>query len=100
MLGSVIWDRKEHIPSRQPNCFSRIASPYADALIKQDNVYVVGEVILPISQTLMGVSGAKLEDIRLICSHVQGIAQSEKWRKMVGACHPCDILTTVRISQG
>ena len=44
---------------------------------------MVGEVILPISQTLMGVPGASLEDIRTICSHAQGIAQSAAWREQV-----------------
>ncbi len=41
----------------------------------------MGEVILPISQTLMGLPGAALEDIQLVCSHAQGIRQSEEWRE-------------------
>jgi prephenate dehydratase len=50
-------------------------------LISQPDVYVVGEVILPIRQTLMGIPGASLEDIQTIYSHPQGIKQSEQWRK-------------------
>ena len=40
----------------------------------------MGEVVLPISQTLMGVPGATLQDIRTVCSHAQGLAQSAQWR--------------------
>ena len=35
---------------------------------------------MPISQTLMGLPGTKLSDIRTVCSHAQGIAQSAQWR--------------------
>ena len=52
-----------------------------EALIKQNDAFVIGEVILPISQTLMGVPGATIEDIKTVCSHAQGIKQSETWRK-------------------
>ena len=43
-------------------------------------MYVTGEVVLPISQTLMGVPGTKLEEIRTVCSHAQGLTQSAQWR--------------------
>ena len=36
--------------------------------------------MLPISQTLMGVPGAALEDITTVCSHAQGLTQSAQWR--------------------
>ena len=42
---------------------------------------MVGEVILPISQTLMGIPGSTLEDIKTVCSHSQGIRQSAAWRE-------------------
>ena len=65
----------------QENTLGGAVTNYVDALIKQNDVFVVGEVILPISQTLMGVPGAKIEDIKTVCSHAQGIKQSETWRK-------------------
>lgn len=65
----------------QENTLGGAVTNYVDALIRQDGAFVVGEVILPISQTLMGVPGARLEDIRTVCSHAQGIKQSETWRK-------------------
>ena len=65
----------------QENTLGGAVTNYVDALIKQENAYVIGEVILPISQTLMGVPGAKIENIKTVCSHAQGIKQSEVWRK-------------------
>ena len=65
----------------QENTLGGAVLNYVDALIASENVYVAGEVILPISQTLMGVPGAKLEDITTICSHAQGLTQSLRWRE-------------------
>ncbi|MBR1660384.1 MAG: hypothetical protein IJ705_08705 [Oscillospiraceae bacterium] len=65
----------------QENTLGGAVTNYVDALIAQEDVYVVGEVILPISQTLMGVPGAAIEDIQTVCSHAQGLAQSAEWRK-------------------
>lgn len=65
----------------QENTLGGAVTNYVDALIGYEDIYVVGEVILPINQTLMGVSGATLEDIRTVCSHAQGLTQSAQWRK-------------------
>ena len=64
----------------QENTVGGAVVNYVDALISAEDVYVVGEVILPISQTLMGVPGAELSDIRKVCSHPQGLTQSAAWR--------------------
>lgn len=64
----------------QENTVGGAVVKYVDALIAAEDAFVVGEVILPISQTLMGVPGASLEDIKTVCSHAQGLTQSEKWR--------------------
>ncbi len=64
----------------QENTIGGAVVDYVDALIAQEDVYVVGEVVLPISQTLMGLPDTKLEDIKTVCSHKQGIAQSKEWR--------------------
>ena len=65
----------------QENTLGGAVTNYVDALIAEKNVYVVGEVLLPVSQTLMGIPGAALEDIRIVCSHAQGLSQSAEWRK-------------------
>ena len=53
----------------QENTIGGAVTNYIDALLAQEDVYVTGEVVLPISQTLMGVKGATLDDIKTICSH-------------------------------
>lgn len=65
----------------QENTIGGAVTNYVDALLDRDDVYVVGEVIIPISQTLMGIPGTKIEDIKTVYSHAQGIKQSEQWRK-------------------
>ena len=64
----------------QENTLGGAVVSYVDALIGAEDAYVVGEVVLPISQTLMGVPGAALEDIKTVYSHVQGLTQSAQWR--------------------
>lgn len=65
----------------QENTLGGAVTDYIDALIAEEDVFVTGEVILPISQTLMGVPGAGPDDIKLVCSHAQGLAQSQEWLK-------------------
>ena len=64
----------------QENTVGGAVVNYVDALISAEDLYVVGEVILPISQTLMGIPGTELDDIKTVCSHAQGLKQSEQWR--------------------
>jgi prephenate dehydratase/chorismate mutase/prephenate dehydratase len=65
----------------QENTIGGAVTNYVDALLERDDVYVVGEVIIPISQTLMGIPGTTIEEIKTVYSHAQGIKQSEQWRK-------------------
>ncbi len=65
----------------QENTIGGAVTNYVDALLSRGDVYVVGEVVIPISQTLMGIPGTKLSDIKTVCSHAQGIKQSERWRR-------------------
>lgn len=41
--------------------------------------YIVGEQIIPVAHVLMGVPGAKTEELREIYSHPQGLAQSRSY---------------------
>lgn len=65
----------------QENTLGGAVVNYVDALIRAEEVYVVGEVVLPINQTLMGTQDATLEDIQTVCSHAQGLTQSARWRE-------------------
>lgn len=45
-------------------------------LIRKYGFYIVGETAVNVDQCLMGVKGTKVEDIREVYSHPQGLAQS------------------------
>ena len=80
-IEDVVTGKANYAVIPQENTLGGAVVNYVDELIAQENIYVAGEVILPISQTLMGIPGASVDDIRLVCSHAQGITQSEDWRK-------------------
>lgn len=79
-IADVLADTSDFAVIPQENTLGGTVVNYVDALIAAEDAYVVGEVVLPISQTLMGVPGAALEDIKTVCSHVQGLTQSAQWR--------------------
>ena len=79
-IADVAEGRADYAVIPQENTLGGAVTNYVDALIGQNDIYVVGEVILPISQTLMAIPGATLAEIRTVCSHAQGIKQSEAWR--------------------
>ena len=79
-IADVLSGASDYAVIPQENTVGGAVVNYVDALIGAADAYVVGEVVLPISQTLMGVPGATLSDIRTVCSHAQGLTQSAKWR--------------------
>lgn len=76
-IADVMNGTADYAVIPQENTLGGAVTNYVDALIKQKNAYVIGEVILPISQTLMGVPGAKIEDIKTVCSHAQRMCRSQ-----------------------
>ncbi|MBQ9060654.1 MAG: hypothetical protein IJ128_05890 [Firmicutes bacterium] len=80
-IADVEAGRADYAVVPQENTVGGTVTDYVDTLIAKEDIYVAGEVILPIRQTLMGVPGASVEEIRTVCSHAQGIAQSAEWRK-------------------
>lgn len=48
-------------------------------LLKKYNLYIVGEECIRISQNLVGIKGATVEDIKEVYSHPQGFEQSTKF---------------------
>ena len=64
----------------QENTLGGAVVAYVDTLIAARSVSVAGEIILPISQTLMALPGATVEGIRTVYSHTQGLVQSAAWR--------------------
>ena len=63
----------------QENALGGPVTDYIDALVATDGVSVVGEVVLPIRQTLMGLPGTDLAQVKTVYSHKQGLAQSDAW---------------------
>ena len=80
-IAAVVSGDAECAVIPQENTIGGAVTDYVDALVSRSDVYVVGEVILPITQALLGVPGASASDIKLVCSHPQGLAQREEWRK-------------------
>lgn len=64
----------------QENAIGGPIAEYLDEVVGND-VCVVGEVELPISQNLLAKPGTELKDIRVVYSHKQGIAQGTEWLK-------------------
>jgi len=48
-------------------------------LLYQNDVFITGEWILPVSHHLLGVPGASEADIKTVCSHPQGIEQCARF---------------------
>ncbi len=60
------------------NSTAGIVSEIYDLLTEFEN-YIVGEQIIQINHCLLGVPGAKLEDIKTVYSHPQSLMQSAKY---------------------
>ena len=63
----------------QENAIGGPVTDYIDALLRDKDARVVGEVVLPIRQTLMGLPGTDLSQVKTVYSHKQGLAQSSAW---------------------
>ncbi|MBQ9059075.1 MAG: hypothetical protein IJ125_07825, partial [Atopobiaceae bacterium] len=63
----------------QENTLGGPVTDYIDAFLAAHDVSVVGEVVLPIRQTLMGLPGTELSQVTRVLSHKQGLAQSAEW---------------------
>lgn len=63
------------------NSTAGIVSEIYDLLQEYEN-YIVGEQIIKIEHCLLGVPGARLEDIKTVFSHPQSLMQSSKYLAM------------------
>ncbi len=61
------------------SCTGAITSVYD--LLSKYGFYIVGEESIKINQNLIGVKGAKIEDIKEVYSHPQGFEQSREFLK-------------------
>lgn len=51
----------------------------SERLIEKYGLSIVGEVYVPVRHQLLGVCGARLSDVREVCSHPQAIAQCHEF---------------------
>lgn len=65
------------------NSSAGIVSEIYDLLVEFEN-YIVGEQIIPIEHCLLACAGARLEDIKTVCSHPQSLMQSSQFLQETG----------------
>jgi prephenate dehydratase/chorismate mutase/prephenate dehydratase len=78
-LAMVVDGTASYAVIPQENALGGPVTDYIDALLATDGTFVVGEVELPIRQTLMGLPGTDLAAVTRVVSHKQGLAQSANW---------------------
>ncbi len=61
------------------NSIGGVVYNYIDAVLADTDFAIIGEVQLPIRQTLLALHSSSLQDITTVLSHPQGIAQSKAW---------------------
>lgn len=78
-VKEVVEGRADYAVIPQENTVGGPVYDYLDELLKQEALYVTGEVELPIRQALLAPEGTELTEIRTVYSHKQGIAQGSAW---------------------
>lgn len=78
-VEALVRGESDYAVIPQENTIGGAVIDYVDTLIAQSAVSVVGEVELPISQNLLALPGAGIEDVKTVYSHKQGIAQGREW---------------------
>ncbi len=78
-IAALINKETDHAVIPQENTIGGAVIDYVDAVIKNTQVSVVGEVELPINQNLLVLPETELGDIKTVYSHKQGIAQGKEF---------------------
>ena len=63
-------------------------------LIKNNDLYIVGEQSIKIDNNLMAIPGAKIEDIEEVYSHPQGLKQSKEFLSQYSKMKKCPYVNT------
>lgn len=82
----------------QENTIGGPIAEYLDEVVTHDNIGIVGEVELPISQNLLTKPGADLAGIKTVYSHKQGIAQGSEWLKK--NLHNAEVIEVASTAEG
>lgn len=68
-------------------------------LIADFPVYIVGEQVIPINHRLLGLPGAKLEEIRTVYSHPQALAQCRAYLETLPQIECVPVLNTAAAAE-
>ena len=77
-MGAIEEGRADFAVLPIENSTAGIVSEIYDLLVEYEN-YIVGEQVIPIAHCLLGVPGAKIEDIGMVYSHPQSLMQSSRF---------------------
>ncbi len=77
-MGAIEEGRADFAVLPIENSTAGIVSEIYDLLVEYEN-YIVGEQVIPIQHCLLGVPGAKIEDIEVVYSHPQSLMQSSRF---------------------
>jgi prephenate dehydratase len=77
-VRAVVDGRASHAVIAVENSITGVYAGVADAFFEGD-VVVVGEILLPIRHAVMGIPGARLEDLSVISSHQSSLSQCRDW---------------------
>lgn len=68
-------------------------------LIKNHNLYIVGEQSIKIEHNLLGIKGSLIEQVEEVYSHPQGLSQSKEFLKVHSHMKPCAFINTATACQ-
>ena len=80
-VQALVDKKADYAVIPQENTIGGPIAEYLDEVVSHDNVSIVGEVVLPISQNLLAKPDSELQDIQTVYSHKQGISQGSEWLK-------------------
>ena len=68
-------------------------------LIKEHQLYIIGEQTIKIEHNLLGLQGARIEDIKEVYSHPQGLSQTKAFLKKHGHIEQIPYINTATACQ-
>ena len=80
-VEALINNESDYAVIPQENTIGGAVIDYIDIVLEKEELSVVGEIELPITQNLLVYNGATLSDIKKVYSHKQGILQGADYIK-------------------
>ncbi len=68
-------------------------------LIRNHNLYIVGEQSIKIEHNLLGIKGSLIQQVKEVYSHPQGLSQSKEFIKAHPHMKPCPFINTATACQ-